>query len=58
MADNSTKSNPRKTPQDKHKHSVFTAAQNIEYKKYQNQMYAQGKTPMSKQKWYNKKKKN
>lgn len=41
-----------KTPQDKHKLSAWTAADDIKYRKHQNQMAMKGKTPLSKKEWW------
>jgi|GEM_PF-2637756 len=41
-----------KTPQDKYKHSVFTAAQDMAYRKYRNQMALKGTPALPKQDWY------
>ena len=43
---------PKKTGQDKHKHSVLTAEQNLAYRKYQNQQALKEKDPLPKDKWY------
>lgn len=47
-----TKKNQNTTPQDQYKHSAFTAAQDLQYKKYVNRMYKEGKQPLPKRKWY------
>jgi len=41
-----------RTPQDKHGHSVFTAADNIRYRKYRQEKIAKGEQPKSKREWY------
>jgi len=49
-----SQNNSNKTPQDKHKMSAFTAAQDLEYSNYRNKMYAMGEEPLAKREWYNK----
>ncbi len=51
MADKKKKDDS-KTPQDKHKTSAFTAAQDIAYRKYQNRKAAEGEKPLPKRQWY------
>ena len=46
----------KKTKQDKHKHSVFTAADNIKYRQYVNKQMAKGEPAMDKGEWRKKKK--
>jgi len=48
------KKNPNTTPQDKHKYSAFTAAQDLKYNNYRNRKAAKGEKALPKREWYNK----
>jgi len=41
----------RKSRQEKHKFSAFTAAENIKYRKYRNRQALKGKEALPKKKW-------
>jgi len=46
--------NKHTTPQDKYKHSAFTAAQDLKYTNYRNRTVAKGEKPLPKREWYEK----